>query len=73
MWDIVVATGLVITLITFVPVFLQMRHHPKGMHILFFTEMWERFSYYGMRVILLTYMTQHFLFRDELGQGTYGA
>ncbi len=73
MWDIVIAAGLVITVITVIPVFAQMRKHPQGMHILFFTEMWERFSYYGMRVILLTYMTQHFLFADEYGQGTYGA
>ncbi len=73
MWNIVVAVGIVITLITAVPVLLQLRQHPKGIHILFFTEMWERFSYYGMRVILLTYMTQHFLFKDEFGQGTYGA
>lgn len=31
--------------------------HPKGLFILFFTEMWERFSYYGMRAILVLYMT----------------
>src|SRR5262245_49409931 len=73
MWNIVVAAGIAITIATMIPVFIQMRSHPKGMHILFFTEMWERFSYYGMRVILLTYMTQHFLFNDEYGQGTYGA
>lgn len=30
--------------------------HPKGLTVLFFTEMWERFSYYGMRAILLLYM-----------------
>lgn len=30
--------------------------HPKGLYILFFTEMWERFSYYGMRAILTLYM-----------------
>ena len=30
--------------------------HPKGLSTLFFTEMWERFSYYGMRAILLLYM-----------------
>jgi proton-dependent oligopeptide transporter, POT family len=30
--------------------------HPKGLYILFFTEMWERFSYYGMRALLMTYM-----------------
>jgi POT family proton-dependent oligopeptide transporter len=31
--------------------------HPRGLSILFFTEMWERFSYYGMRALLLLYMT----------------
>jgi POT family proton-dependent oligopeptide transporter len=30
--------------------------HPKGLGLLFFTEMWERFSYYGMRAILVLYM-----------------
>jgi len=31
--------------------------HPIGLFILFFTEMWERFSYYGMRALLVLYMT----------------
>jgi len=31
--------------------------HPKGLYVLFFTEMWERFSYYGMRAILVLYIT----------------
>ncbi len=73
MLDIVVVTGIVITLITAIPVFLQMRTHPKGIHILFFAEMWERFSYYGMRGILVAYMTQHFLFDDTVASGQYGA
>ena len=30
--------------------------HPKGLYILFFTELWERFSYYGMRAILVLYL-----------------
>jgi len=34
--------------------------HPSGLSTLFFTEMWERFSYYGMRAILLLYMTKTF-------------
>src|ERR1043166_3098986 len=34
--------------------------HPAGLSTLFFTEMWERFSYYGMRAILLLYMTKSF-------------
>jgi proton-dependent oligopeptide transporter, POT family len=73
MWDIVIAGGIVITLITAIPVFMQMRNHPKGIHILFFAEMWERFSYYGMRGILVAYMTQHFLFDDTIASGQYGA
>jgi len=31
--------------------------HPKGLYVLFFTELWERFSYYGMRAILVLYLT----------------
>jgi POT family proton-dependent oligopeptide transporter len=34
--------------------------HPRGLVILFLTEMWERFSYYGMRGLLIVYLTQHF-------------
>ena len=30
--------------------------HPIGLFVLFFTEMWERFSYYGMRAILVLYL-----------------
>ncbi|MEO8502490.1 MAG: peptide MFS transporter [Acidobacteriota bacterium] len=33
-----------------------LRSHPKGLRPLFFTEMWERFSYYGMRALLFLYM-----------------
>ncbi|WP_415878835.1 peptide MFS transporter [Methylomonas sp. TEB] len=35
--------------------------HPIGLFVLFFTEMWERFSYYGMRALLVLYMTQHLI------------
>ena len=47
--------------------------HPRGLAILFFTEMWERFSYYGMRGLLIVYLTQHFLFSDERSAVMYGA
>lgn len=47
--------------------------HPRGLFILFFTEMWERFSYYGMRGLLIIYLTQHFLFSDEASSLIYGA
>ncbi len=43
--------------------------HPKGLFYLFFAEMWERFCFYGMRNILVLYMTSYFLFSDEFAQG----
>src|SRR5882672_162355 len=33
--------------------------HPLGLYVLFFTEMWERFSYYGMRALLILYMVNY--------------
>ncbi|MCH7722212.1 MAG: peptide MFS transporter [Bacteroidetes bacterium] len=46
-----------------------MKHkHPKGLSILFFTELWERFSYYGMRAILVLYLTRETL-GDNPGLG----
>ena len=47
--------------------------HPKGLFILFFAEMWERFSYYGMRALLVLYLTKHFLMSDEQSGYVYGA
>jgi len=71
--NIVVLVGVVITVITAIPVLLQMRRHPRGLFVLFFAEMWERFSYYGMRGLLIFYLTQHFLFDDSFAQGQYAA
>src|SRR5689334_18568690 len=71
--DIVFLAGIVITVATAIPVLLQLRNHPRGLFILFFAEMWERFSYYGMRGLLIFFLTQHFLFDDKAAQGQYGA
>ncbi len=71
--NIVILMGIVVTLATCIPVFMQMRKHPKGLHILFFAEMWERFSFYGMRGLLIFYLTQHFLFDDRAAQAQYGS
>ncbi len=46
---------------------------PKGLYMLFFAEMWERFSYYGMRALLIFYLTQHWLFNDAKSNLIYGA
>ena len=72
--NIVVVLGVIITLLTGLPVLLQlMRNHPRGLIVLFFAEMWERFSYYGMRAILIFYLTQHLLFDDDVANAQYGS
>jgi proton-dependent oligopeptide transporter, POT family len=47
--------------------------HPKGLYILFMTEMWERFSYYGMRAIFILYMTKALLMDKALASNIYGS
>jgi POT family proton-dependent oligopeptide transporter len=46
--------------------------HPKGLYLLFFTEMWERFSYYGMRAIFTLFMANALLFDKSLSSTIYG-
>lgn len=47
--------------------------HPKGLFYLFFAELWERFSFYGMKALLLLYMTQHLLYSDQNAFGILAA
>ena len=48
--------------------------HPTGLYTLFFAEMWERFSYYGMRALLVFYMIKGFLgYGDKQAYAVYGA
>ncbi|MBN1395851.1 MAG: peptide MFS transporter [Pirellulales bacterium] len=48
--------------------------HPTGLYTLFFAEMWERFSYYGMRALLVFYMLKGFLgYDDTKAYAIYGA
>ena len=46
--------------------------HPAGLFILFFTEMWERFSYYGMRALLVLYMTSYLIRDPEKAAAIFG-
>ena len=46
--------------------------HPPGLFVLFFTEMWERFSYYGMRSLLVLYMVDHLFLRPDVGKKVLG-
>lgn len=50
--------------------------HPVGLYVLFFTEMWERFSFYGMKALLIFYLVKYHLFADDAGNlllGSYAA
>ncbi len=50
--------------------------HPLGLYVLFFTEMWERFSFYGMKTLMVLYMLNHFFWSQEDASsllGTYAA
>jgi POT family proton-dependent oligopeptide transporter len=52
----------------------QIFGHPKGLFVCFMTEMWERFSFYGMKALLFLYLTKYHLFTDDNGYlllGTY--
>jgi POT family proton-dependent oligopeptide transporter len=51
----------------------QTTGHPKGLYWLFFAEMWERFCYYGMRGLLILYLTKTLLKSDDESYATYGA
>ncbi|MCX5788848.1 MAG: peptide MFS transporter [Elusimicrobia bacterium] len=46
--------------------------HPKGLYVLFFTELWERFSFYGMQAILVYYMVKHLMFTQEKASWVWG-
>jgi POT family proton-dependent oligopeptide transporter len=46
--------------------------HPPGLFVLFFTEMWERFSYYGMRALLVLFMVDHLFLRPDVGRQVLG-
>jgi POT family proton-dependent oligopeptide transporter len=50
----------------------KLLNHPPGLYVLFFTEMWERFSYYGMRSLLVYYMIKHLQITQEDSSRIYG-
>ncbi len=61
-----------------VVIFMNRKVHPRALFALFMVELWERFSYYGMRAILVLYMTSElikggFAFDDATSYGIYGA
>src|SRR5215813_7542364 len=46
--------------------------HPVALYLIFATEMWERFSYYGMRAMLILYLTVYLKMSDKVAGGIYG-
>ncbi len=51
----------------------ELMGHPIGLSICFLTEMWERFSFYGMRALLILFLTKYYLYSTEQSSGIYGA
>lgn len=49
-----------------------LKGHPKGLYLLFFVEMWERFSFYGMRALIVLYMIQELMFSAQKAGNIYG-
>ena len=47
--------------------------HPKGLYVLFATEMWERFNYYGMRAILVLFLVKAMAFNQNDASQVYGS
>ena len=52
---------------------ISQKGHPKGLYVLFATEFWERFSYYGMRAIFVLFMTNKLLFDKAYASNIYGS
>jgi proton-dependent oligopeptide transporter, POT family len=52
---------------------INISSHPRGLFYLFFAEMWERFSFYGMRALLILYMTKYLLFSKAISTDIYAA
>lgn len=52
---------------------IAQKSHPKGLYILFATEMWERFNFYGLRAMLVLFMTKALLFDHAFASNLYGS
>lgn len=71
---IIIIIGALFSLAMIGLTYISNRHiQPKQLFLLFFTEMWERFSFYGMRALLILYMTNVLTYKDEEANLMYGA
>lgn len=52
---------------------ISTKGHPKGLYVLFATEMWERFNYYGMRAVLVLFMTKALMYNEVFSSQLYGS
>src|SRR5437667_177286 len=52
---------------------MNLKKQPLGLYVLFLTELWERFSYYGMRALFVLYLTHAFKMADAQSISIYGA
>ena len=52
---------------------ISQKGHPRGLYVLFATEMWERFNYYGMRAILVLFLVKAMAFNQDAASQVYGS
>jgi len=77
-WIMVISWAFVLVWVPFI-IYTNRKLHPKALFVLFFAEMWERFSYYGMRALLTLYMVQELFAHmgqnaaDKEALGIYGS
>ena len=78
LWSLIVGWAFVLIWVP-ITIFTQRKVHPRALFVLFFTELWERFSFYGMRALLILYMTKVLFEQIAAGEadarayGIYGA
>ena len=71
---LIIIIGSIFSTVMILFTYLTNRHvQPKQLFLLFFTEMWERFSFYGMRALLILYMTNELLYKKDDASLMYGA
>ena len=78
LWSLIIGWAFVLIWVP-ITLFSQRKVHPKALFVLFFAELWERFSFYGMRALLVLYLTKELFDKMAAGEadarayGIYGA
>ncbi|MCU0430190.1 MAG: peptide MFS transporter [Cytophagaceae bacterium] len=70
---LLISAWLFVAIMTTFTILTNKKYHPRALFYLFFVELWERFSYYGMRALLMLYMVKGLLYTDTKSSAIYAA